>query len=191
MQAIRRPARTLPPVRIATPWDASPERVVQAWFERVLAERMQGLPFLNPALSVLAFDFRREDGDWLGGLVTPWSVQLMLLPGGGCLWCDTPAGERSGVALPVGTLPFIADEGDTRLPAFQYFPLLNTVTALADDEAARELVRDALRTACLPPPGAEPMPAEAPTAQPTVDPGRRRFLGFGGGTRPRVAGGDR
>ena len=105
----------------------------------------------------------------------------MLLPGGGELWTDTPAGSRSLVTLPVGTLPFIADEGDARLPAFQYFPLLNTVTGIADDQAARALVQDALATACQPPAAATgPAPADTPASPPPVDTSRRRFLRFGG-----------
>lgn len=181
MEQLRRPARTPPPALHAPAWDTSPMAAVQQWFEGVLAERMSGLPFLNPALSVHAFDFRHVEGDWLGGVVTPWSVQLMLLPGGGELWTDTPAGSRSLVTLPVGTLPFIADEGDARLPAFQYFPLLNTVTGIADEQAARALVQDALATACQPPAAATgPAPADTPASPPPVDTSRRRFLRFGG-----------
>ncbi|WP_157302428.1 [NiFe]-hydrogenase assembly chaperone HybE, partial [Thauera phenylacetica] len=151
MMPLRRPARTPAPPRRAEAWAGSPAPAVARWFEHLLAERMRGLPFLNPALSVQALDFRRVDGDWLGGVTTPWSVQLMLLPGGGSLWVDTSPGERSMVALPVGRLTFIADEGDHALPAFQYLPLVNATAALAGDDAARAFVRDALATALRPP----------------------------------------
>lgn len=204
MMPLRRPARTVAPAGRAEPWADSPQPAVGRWFAHVLAERMHGLPFLNPALSVQAIDFRRLDGDWLGGVITPWSVQLTLVPGGGSLWVDTPPGERSMVALPVGRLAFIADEGDRGLPAFQYLPLLNATAALTDDDEARAFVRDALATALRPP--AVPIEAMATSgcdgspcigstehdgrpartagladgAQ-AIDPGRRRFLRFGAG----------
>ena len=125
----------------------------------------------------------------------------MLLPGGGSLWVDTSPGERSMVALPVGRLTFIADEGDHALPAFQYLPLVNATAALAGDDAARAFVRDALATALRPPAvaveasaaaacdadlqpehAAAPAGAARPPADPAaIDPGRRRFLRFGAG----------
>ena len=201
MMPLRRPARTPAPARRAEAWADSPAPAVERWFQHLLAERMHGLPFLNPALSVQTIDFQRIDGDWLGGLATPWSVQLMLLPGGGALWVDTSPGERSMVALPVGRLAFIADEGDLALPAFQYLPLVNATAAFAGDDAARAFVRDALATAQRPPavavealaaaacdadlhpehaaaPAGEARPPAGPTA---IDPGRRRFLRFGAG----------
>ena len=136
MTPLRRPARTPAPARRAEAWVNSPAPAVELWFQHLLAERMRGLPFLNPALSVQTIDFQRIDGDWLGGLATPWSVQLMLVPGGGSLWVDTSPGERSMVALPVGRLAFIADEGDRGLPAFQYLPLVNATAALAGEPTA-------------------------------------------------------
>lgn len=201
MMPLRRPARTIAPAGRAEPWADSPQPAVARWFARVLAERMRGLPFLNPALSVQAIDFNRVDGDWLGGAITPWSVQLMLVPGGGSLWVDTPPGERSMVTLPVGRLAFIADEGDRGLPVFQYLPLVNATAALTGDDEAQAFVRDVLTTALRPPPAAiEAMPAAgcdgvphpadaghpAPTASPAggaaaIDPSRRRFLRFGAG----------
>ena len=201
MMPLRRPARTPAPARRAEAWADSPAPAVERWFQHLLAERMHGLPFLNPALSVQTIDFQRIDGDWLGGLATPWSVQLMLLPGGGSLWVDTSPGERSMVALPVGRLTFIADEGDHALPAFQYLPLVNATAALAGDDAARAFVRDALATALRPPAvaveasaaaacdadlqpehAAAPAGAARPPADPAaIDPGRRRFLRFGAG----------
>jgi [NiFe] hydrogenase assembly HybE family chaperone len=175
---IRIPAWVPPAAVAAAPWTSSPEAAVTRWFDEILRHRMQGLPFLNTALEVRAIDFARVRGDWLGGLVSPWCVQLMLLPGGGTLWADASPGTRTAVELPVGSLPFIADAGDETLPAFQYFPLLNTASVLADMRSAEWVVRDALRTALTVPAAAEP-PAPAPA--PAVDPGRRRFLRLGCG----------
>lgn len=50
-------------------------------FGDIAATRMAGLPILNPALRVQAVGFREWRGRWLGVLVTPWSIGLMLLAG--------------------------------------------------------------------------------------------------------------
>ena len=167
---MRIPAWTPPPPVVATAWTTSPKDAVQAHFDTVWHTAMQGLPFVNDALQVRALRFERIDGDWLGGLVTPWCVQLMLLPGGGTLWADVSAGTRNPVALPVGTLPFIADSSDGLLPAFQYFPLVNSVSGLADMATAEAVVHDALRTALTAPETPESLP------KPALDRGRRGFL---------------
>lgn len=167
---MRIPAWTPPPPVVATAWATSPQDAVQAHFDTVWRAAMQGLPFVNDALQVRAQRFERIDGDWLGGLVTPWCVQLMLLPGGGTLWADVSAGTRSAVSLPVGMLPFIADASDGMLPAFQYFPLLNSVSGLPDMASAEAVIHDAL-AAALTPSAPPPEPAA-----PQIDTSRRRFL---------------
>ncbi len=50
-------------------------------FGDIAATRMAGLPILNPALWVQAVGFREWQGHWLGVLVTPWSIGLILLAG--------------------------------------------------------------------------------------------------------------
>lgn len=46
-----------------------------------LAGRMAGAPGYNAALTVVAAGFRPWRGGWVGAVVTPWAVQLLLLSG--------------------------------------------------------------------------------------------------------------
>lgn len=126
-------------------------------------QRMGDVPFVNPALSVEVLPFRRIEGDWLGVVITPWAIQLVLLPGGGTLWGDIPAGQRRFVSLPVGTLAFIADQteagrDEAALPVFQYCTLMSPVDALATQEQARRFAMDSLLGVLLP--GSETDPPE-------------------------------
>lgn len=173
---LRKPAWTPPPVVVAEPWADDPSAAVVRCFERVHQERMAGLPFINERLQVEVIGMQRIGGDWLAALVTPWSVQLLLLPGGGALWRDVPAGTRRRVVLPVGELEFIADAGEAELAAYQYCPLGNGAEAFADIQAAREFAVDALATALQP--AAEPAEAVPLASQPPVDLRRRGLLGL-------------
>ena len=47
---------------------------------RAAAARMEGLDFVNPALSVEAVAFAPWQGHWLGVLITPWFMNLILAP---------------------------------------------------------------------------------------------------------------
>jgi [NiFe] hydrogenase assembly HybE family chaperone len=57
-----------------------PSAKLEQVFRDILRDRMQGLPFINPALSVQAIGFRRWNGNDIGILLTPWFMNLMLLP---------------------------------------------------------------------------------------------------------------
>lgn len=160
VERIRKPALAPPPIRPAVPRADDPTAFLQAHYQRIWEERMRDLPFVNPALQVAAVGFRRFEGDWLGVVVTPWFVNLMLISGGGQLWGDIPAGERRYLNLPCGTLQFLADD-DPDIGPYQYCPLIAPVTALPDMVAALTVARDALATVFAPPREAA---AEASTA---------------------------
>ena len=68
-------------------------------FRRVHIERMQGMPILNPALEVQAVGFRELEEHLLGVLITPWFMNLVLLPGND-EWSEREQGKRIRVVLP-------------------------------------------------------------------------------------------
>jgi len=113
----------------------------------------------NPALSVEAIGFVRYRGDWLGVLVTPWRLDLLLIAGGGDLWGDIPAGQRRYLDLYGATLPFVAVD-EPLLGPYQYSSLVDQVGRIPDMAAAREIARDALQS-YLPPPVSPSPPAAA------------------------------
>ena len=161
---------------VAAPWSADPSAALLRYFAEVARDRMAGLDFLNAAIEVRVAECRSVAGDWLAALVTPWSIQLVLLPGGGALWEDSAPGLRRRVALPAGELVFIGDAGEAGLPAYQYCPLIAPVVSIADTVAACNIARDAL-AAVLTAPAPAPC-TEAPAASPEVlpSPARRAFL---------------
>ena len=100
-------------------------------------------PPVNAALSCRALGFARYRGDWLGVVITPWFVDLYLLPGGGELWGDIPSGQRRYVELPSGTVPFTAAD-HPQIGPYQYSPLISPVSVLPDMAAAMKLANDVL-----------------------------------------------
>jgi [NiFe] hydrogenase assembly HybE family chaperone len=171
-ERIRQPALKPPPIRDAVARDDDPTAFLEAHYRRIWNERMHDLPFVNPALEVAATGFRRCDGDWLGVVITPWFINLLLLAGGGRLWGDIPAGERRYVSLPCGTLQFIADD-DPDLGPYQYCPLIAPVSSVPDMAVARQAAAEALQTVFATPP-AEPEGTEPGTAAAPPTPVSRR-----------------
>jgi [NiFe] hydrogenase assembly HybE family chaperone len=179
-ERIRTPALKPPPVRVAVPRSEDPAVFLEAHYRHIWAERMRDLPFVNAALDVAIPEFRRCEGDWLGVVITPWFINLMLVAGGGRLWGDIPAGERRYVELPCGTLQFIADD-DPDLGPYQYCPLIAPVSTVPDMATALRAAGEAMETVFAPPAG-EQAEVGAAAAEPVAPVSRRGFF-------RRIAGG--
>jgi [NiFe] hydrogenase assembly HybE family chaperone len=118
---------------------------VRSAFERVRIERMAGLPFVNEALQVELVGLQRWRGLWLGVLVTPWFMNLMLLPGDGAAegdevparWPAIATGEYAQFAFPAGVLSFLAGrEGD--VGEYLACSLFSPMFEFADHATARQ-----------------------------------------------------
>ena len=123
-----------------------PGPLLAAYFLQHREAHAVDYPQANPALQVKAIGFTRCEGDWVGVMVTPWFVHLLLLPGGGTLWGDIPDGQRRYLDLPGSTFYFTATEAPEVGP-YQYTALLDRIDQVPDMATAQGLADDALRTA--------------------------------------------
>ena len=126
-----------------------PSPVLTSAFARVLAERMQGLPFVNPALRVEAVGFAPWKHYWLGVMLTPWAMNLMLTAREAAHWRPLPVGAKRRYAFPAGHFDFIGAHDDD-IGEFLVCSLYSPLLQFADHETAREtarLARDALYAA--------------------------------------------
>jgi len=113
---------------------------------RAAAARMEGLVFVNPALSVEAVAFAPWQGHWLGVLLTPWFMNLILAPRDVAAWPSLKPGERQCHRFPAGAYDFIAAH-DAVAGAYQMCSLFSPLLQFDDQETARlvaRLAREAL-----------------------------------------------
>jgi len=73
-------------------------------------ERMQGVPVLNPELKVQCVGFEAWGDYCLGVLITPWFMNLVLLPGEGETWAELSIGDKVVQVFPSGAYEFILGE---------------------------------------------------------------------------------
>ncbi|WP_162530155.1 [NiFe]-hydrogenase assembly chaperone HybE [Stappia sp. BW2] len=84
---------------------------LEACFRQVHAERMTGIPILNGKLGVRAVGIAPWNGFWFGVLITPWFMNLVLLP----QEADEEiirSGEKRLFAFPAGPFEFIRGHED-------------------------------------------------------------------------------
>ncbi len=76
-------------------------------YQQILQQRMLNLPMVNPALKVQALDFKIYADYWVGILLTPWFMNLMLLPEQAAVWENLETGEKISCQFPSGLYQFI------------------------------------------------------------------------------------
>ncbi len=143
--------------------DPSPR--LAAAFRDVQATRMQGLGFLNSALEVEAVAFAPWEGHWLGVMVTPWFINLALLPRDVAAWQSIAPGEKRRYRFPAGDYDFIGAT-DAVVGELQICSLFSPVLEFEDQSTAR-FVATLAREALFDP---ENEKAADPTAAPALSP---------------------
>ena len=122
---------------------------MESTFNAILETRMRDMPFINPALSVQAIGFGRIMNDWLGVLLTPWSMNLLLLPTIESKWVSLAPGQQFEQNFPSGRFIFTAAHEDG-LGVYAQCSLFSPMQQFQDQLAAQTAARSAL-TALLTP----------------------------------------
>ncbi len=121
-------------------------RKLEAVFGRIERERMQDIPILNKSLRVSAVGMRPYGEGWVCALVTPWFINLMLLPKMPDVaetWGRAGVGTKVGHDFPAGTFEFICG-GEEELGPYRMCSLFSPVLQFENQEAALATAEAAL-----------------------------------------------
>ncbi len=113
-------------------------RKLEAVFGRIERERMQDIPILNKSLRITAVGMRPYGEGWVCALVTPWFINLMLLPQTpdvAAAWGRADVGTKVGHDFPAGTFEFICGTED-ELGTYRMCSLFSPVLQFENQEAA-------------------------------------------------------
>ena len=147
------------------------ERLTAAF--RAAAARMQGLDVVNPALAVEAVGFAPWDEHWLGVMLTPWFMNLTLLPRNARVWQPLAIGAKRRYTFPAGEYEFVG-ANDAAVGAYHVCSLFSPMHEFADQETARlvaTLAREALFDAANAAVAEMPAAGLSPAADPPAAPG--------------------
>jgi [NiFe] hydrogenase assembly HybE family chaperone len=111
-----------------------------------IAVRMDGLAFVNGALAVEAVAFAPWQGHWLGVMLTPWFMNLILAPRDASVWQALEQGGKRSYRFPAGDYEFIGARDDLA-GEYQMCSLFSPLLQFDDQETARlvaQLAREAL-----------------------------------------------
>jgi len=86
--------------------------MLEQTFSRILHEQMVGIPILNNRLKVQALGFQEFKGRVIGILITPWLMNLIMLPGENDDWGALELGKKQPHRFPSKTFKFMVNEFD-------------------------------------------------------------------------------
>ena len=146
---------------------------LEAYFQEVYLRAMADAPICNEALAVASIGFRPWRGHALGVVVTPWFMNIVLVPLQGSLPILAAPGATQSVSLPCGKVDFlVADlDGFGRLLMCSLFsPMQDFVdhdAALATAQAAVAALMDEASLVQAPEPEIYPFAPEATRETPS------------------------
>lgn len=164
-----------------------PAAALERRFATIQRTAMAGVPLLNPVLAVQAVGFAPWSGHWLGVLITPWFMNLVLCPRLPAQWPAVGQRESRHYVFPAGVFEFIGHHDD-ELGPYQACSLFSPMFEFASPQAAYDTAV-AARAALFD----EGLRAEVPTGSPKagavsiVPPGAATGAdgdGTGAATRP-------
>lgn len=118
-------------------------------FLQIDRERMQGLPFYNEQLHVEAIGFQEIEAGYIGVLITPWFINIILL------FKQQPevkvvVGHKCRHALPSGEQDFMIGE-DEELGRYDFISLASPVGQFKTQQQAQEFALNKLHVYLSPP----------------------------------------
>ncbi len=94
------------PVQEFAGFAANPAPRLVAQYERIAQQEMQALPFYHATMPIVA-ECTLFEGQWLGCVLTPWMLSVVVLPGPDQLWPVRSSSDRLALLLPCGNLTFM------------------------------------------------------------------------------------
>lgn len=134
---------------------------------------MAGLPIYNPRLRIAALGFRPDRGLYVGALITPWFLNIVLLPEKKTTDARASGDIRAHV-FPSGAYNFSVVKLE-RVGAFEFCSLFSPMLEFDSQEAAQLAAETALAALYEPAPAPKPLPKDQPAqSRRTLLMGRRR-----------------
>ena len=113
------------------------QQLVESVFNRIYHDNMSDMPIINDKLEVTVIGMQQWQSLFLGIVVTPWFMNIILLPSDEENWDGLPELSKQTFAFPSGQYTFIIGR-DKELGTYQMCSLFSPMFEFADNEAATD-----------------------------------------------------
>ena len=126
----------------ASGFEQEPSSLFQQAMEKAIPN-MQSLPFYRRDIPCFCPKFILFEGQWLGSVLTPWTLSLVVLPGPEQLWENRNIGAKLALRLPYKNLVFTVSHLED-IPQYLSCSLLSPLDPSLNAEQAMKLAKDCL-----------------------------------------------
>ena len=120
--------------------------LLESVFQRIYDTSMADVPICNSALKVEAIAYGVFETEWVGILVTPWCMNIMMLPGNETEgWDQIRTGLKFDHILPAGQYEFITGKDD-ELGPYRMCSLFSPMFQFGDHSSAMQTAAISLQT---------------------------------------------
>ncbi len=109
--------------------------LIESVFTRIYQENMKDVPVINEKLEVSVIGLQQWQELYLGVLITPWFMNIILLPYETDMWIDLSELSKETHIFPSGRYSFIIGR-DNELGTYQMCSLFSPMFEFTDNEAA-------------------------------------------------------
>lgn len=127
---------------IAKNFSENPTALFQAEMQQV-AESMAELPFYRADIPCFCPKFVLFEGQWIGVVLTPWLLSVVVLPGPEQYWDTRKIGDKIALQFPNKTLLFTVSSLPN-IPQYLSCSLMSPLASTLTTEQAQQLARDCL-----------------------------------------------
>ena len=127
-------------------------QTIEQSFTRIHEENMQGIPILNPQIRVQALGFQYWQDRILGVVITPWMMNLVLLPAEHEDWSQMELGHKQPHEFPSRSYKFMVNDIDGIGPCQTYSmcsPMRDFSTHQQAVQVAQDFLEDLMREGSL------------------------------------------
>ncbi|MDU8924988.1 hydrogenase-2 assembly chaperone [Pasteurellaceae bacterium LIM206] len=120
----------------------NPSVLFQAEMEKIKAN-MRDLPFYRQEVPCFCPKFILFENQWIGTVVTPWMLSLLVLPGPDQVWDWRKLGDKIAVRLPYKTFMFTVSSL-ANIPQYLSCSLISPLKKQLTETQAVQLAKDCL-----------------------------------------------
>ena len=117
--------------------------ILESVFEQIQKQRMVDIPIVNNKIEIQAVGFRHWRSSYLGIMITPWFMNLMLLPGESEDWDEQQELSASTHRFPSGNYEFLVGF-EAGIGTYQQCSLFSPMFEFANHQAAVETAEAAM-----------------------------------------------
>ncbi|WGE35337.1 hydrogenase-2 assembly chaperone [Actinobacillus genomosp. 1] len=123
-------------------FNRNPAELFRKEMEQISAN-MQDLPFYRHDIPCFTPNFILYEGQWIGTVLTPWMISIIVIPGPEQLWEGRTVGDKLGLQLPYKTMTFTVSSINS-IPQYLSCSLLSPIDPSLTPEQAVQLTKDCL-----------------------------------------------